>query len=195
MPAPADQEDLNSAAEDTEVEDKQAEDDSPREFSLIGDLNESEATLTEQLLEVPEGGECVIYFNCPGGNPHSAISLMSLMLMRRIQATGVVLGECSSAALWPLAACKRRIVTPYSVLLFHPMKSESEENISLVEAAEWVRYFSRLEKEMDVLLADVFAMPLDKLNLWMQPGKFVGGAEFAAAGLAELVQLQDLLQR
>ncbi len=181
--------------EDSEAGEDTPEEEGPREFSLIGDLNDSEAELTGQLLEVPEGGECTIYFNCPGGNPHSAISLMTLMLIRRLNATGIVLGECSSAALWPLAACRRRIVTPYSVLLFHPMKSESEENISLVEAAEWVRYFSKLEKEMDVLLADVFGIPFETLNQWMQPGRFVGGVEFAEAGLAELVQLRDLINR
>ena len=50
--------------------------------------------------------------------------------------TAVVTGECSSAMLWPFAACERRLVTPYSVLLFHPMKWQSEEHVGLAEAAD-----------------------------------------------------------
>ena len=49
----------------------------------------------------------------------------SLIVLRGTNATGVVIGECSSAAIWLLAACKKRIVTPHSVLLFHPLKWES----------------------------------------------------------------------
>ncbi len=69
------------------------------------------------------------------------MSLMTLMLVRGVRATGIVTGECSSAALWPFAACVRRLVTPYSVLLFHPMKWQSEEHVGLAEAAEWARHF------------------------------------------------------
>ena len=59
--------------------------------------------------------------------------------LRGLRVTGIVTGECSSAALWPFAACKRRLVTPYSVMLFHPMKWQSEEHVGLHEAAEWAR--------------------------------------------------------
>ena len=111
--------------------------DGPIDIALVGDLTDNEAELTDKLLSVPPGGHCTLWINSPGGSPYCAMSLMSLMLLRGIQATGIVTGECSSAALWPFAACRRRLVTPYSVLLFHPMKWQSEEHVRLAEAAEW----------------------------------------------------------
>ncbi|HVW38748.1 MAG TPA: hypothetical protein VHB99_15645, partial [Pirellulales bacterium] len=99
------------------------------EIAFVGDLTDCEGDLTRQLLDVPAGGHCVLYFDSPGGSPYSGTSLMSVILMRGLQATGVVTGECSSAALWPFAACTRRLVTPNSVLLFHPMNWQSEENV------------------------------------------------------------------
>jgi ATP-dependent Clp protease protease subunit len=164
----------------------------PIEVAFVGDVTDNSADLTDKLLDVPPGEECVIYFDSPGGDPYTAISLMSLIVLRGLRATGIVSGECSSAALWPLAACKRRLVTPYSVLLFHPMKWQSQENVGLPEAAEWARHFAQLEGEMDVLLADLFDVPVEQLNPWVRPGRYVSGREFAAAGLGELVDLKEL---
>ena len=108
----------------------------------MGDLTENAPDLCDKLLSVEPGGECILYFDSLGGSPYSAIALASLILLRGLKATGIVAGECSSAALWPLAACSRRLVTPLSVLLFHPMKWQSEENVGLGEAAEWARHFA-----------------------------------------------------
>lgn len=172
--------------------DDEPEPEFPPEIAFIGDVSENESDLSERLLDVPIGGPCVLYFDSPGGSAYSAISLLSLMTARKIDATGVVTGECSSAALWPFAACRRRIVTPFSVLLFHPMKWESEEQVRVVEATEWVRHFGDLEREMDRLLANYLKMPYEKIADWVHPGRYVTGQEFAAAGLAELVELPDL---
>jgi len=164
----------------------------PREIALVGDLTENQTHLCEELLEVPPGGECVLYFDSLGGSPYCAIALTSLILLRGVQATAVVAGECSSAALWPFAACTRRLVTPFSVLLFHPMKWQSEENVGLTEAAEWARHFHDLEAEMDRLLAELLRVPPEKLKEWSNPGRYVTGRELAEAGVAELVELAPL---
>ena len=119
---------------------------SPLEIALVGDLTDNEVELTDRLLSVEPGGECTLYIDSPGGSPYCAVSLMSLILLRDLRVTGIVTGECSSAALWPYAACTRRMVTPYSVLLFHPMKWQSEEHVGLAEAAEWARHFGNLER-------------------------------------------------
>jgi ATP-dependent Clp protease, protease subunit len=125
------------------------------------------------------------------------MAITSLMIMRGLKVTGVVAGECSSAALWPLAACHRRLVTSYSVLLFHPMKWQSEENVALGEAAEWARHFGQLERDMDDLLAQLFGASADMIHQWMRIGRYVSGPELAEAGLAELVELKplDMLRR
>jgi len=164
----------------------------PPEIALAGDLAENQSELCGKLLEVAPGGECVLYFDSLGGSPYAGLALTSLILLRDLRATGVVAGECSSAALWPLAACRRRLVTPFSVLLFHPMKWQSDENVALAEAAEWARHFAQLETDMDRLLAELFGAPLEKILQWSHPGRYVFGRELAESGLAELVDLKPL---
>ena len=166
----------------------------PIEIAVCGDLTEHEADISEKLLAVSPGGECTLYFNSPGGSAYVALSLASLIVLRGIQATGVVIGECSSAAIWPLAACRRRIVTAHSVLLFHPLKWESGEHVSIDEAAEWARHFAHLEQDMDGMLARLLGIQTEKLAAWMKPGRYVSGHELATAGLAELVDLAPQIQ-
>jgi ATP-dependent protease ClpP protease subunit len=168
------------------------EDDGPIEIAIVGDLTDSEAELTDRLLSVQPGGEVTIYFDSPGGSPYCAVSLMTLIKLRNIRATGIVTGECSSATLWPFAACRRRIVTPFSVMLFHPMRWQSEENVGLAEAAEWARHFGQLERDMDTLLAHLFGVSVDVMHDWINPGRYVSGRELAAAGMAELMELDEL---
>ncbi len=164
----------------------------PIEIPLIGDLTENQSDLCEKLLSVEPGGECILYIDSLGGSPYSAMALTSLIVLRDLRATGIVAGECSSAALWPFAACRRRLVTPLSILLFHRMKWQSEENVGLGEAAEWARHFEQLETEMDRLLAQFFGADEKMLENWSESGRYVTGPELAEAGLAELIQLQPL---
>ena len=162
------------------------------EIALVGDMTEHESELTDRVLDVEPGGECIIYFDSPGGSPYCAMSLMNLIRLRGLRATGVVTGECSSAALWPFAACRRRLVTPCSVMLFHPMRWQSEENVGLAEAAEWARHFGQLEKDMDKVLAELFGASVEQMDKWINPGRYVGGAELAAAGLAEMIEFERM---
>ncbi|MFM8705556.1 MAG: ATP-dependent Clp protease proteolytic subunit [Planctomycetia bacterium] len=164
----------------------------PLELAIVGDLTDNESDLTDRLLGVEPGGECTIYFDSPGGSPYCGMSLVTLLRLRGIRATAVVTGECSSAALWPFAACERRLVTPFSVFLFHPMKWQSEEHIGIREAAEWSRHFAELERDMDVLLCDLFGRSADLINEWSRTHRYVTGREIVAAGLAELVDLKPL---
>jgi ATP-dependent protease ClpP protease subunit len=168
------------------------EDDGTVEIAIVGDLTDSEADLTDRLLSIEPGGECTIYFDSPGGSPYCAVSLMTLIKLRDLNATGIVTGECSSATLWPFAACRRRIVTPFSVMLFHPMRWQSEENVGLAEAAEWARHFGQLEQDMDTLLAQLFGVEAEMMRHWINPGRYVSGRDLAAAGMAELVELDQL---
>ncbi len=167
----------------------------PLEIALVGDLTDNESELTDKLLGVEPGSECTMFIDSPGGSPYCAMSLMTLILVRGLRVTGIVTGECSSAALWPFAACVRRIVTPYSVLLFHPMKWQSEEHVGLAEAAEWARHFGNLEQDMDSLLAELFGVSEDFLADWIKPGRYVSGPEMAKAGLAEIINLAKFRTR
>lgn len=166
------------------------ESESPAEIAIVGDLSECEKEVSQSLLDVPVGGECTLFFNCPGGSAYSAVSLLSIISSRQLNATGIVTGECSSAALWPFAACQRRLVSAFSFCLFHPMKWQSEESVQLIEATEWTRHFSQLELKMDELLAKFFGMPIAQLKEWSHPGRYISGMEMVESGLAELFDLE-----
>jgi ATP-dependent protease ClpP protease subunit len=171
---------------------EEEQDQGPIEIALVGDLTEHEGELTDRLLSVAPGAECTLYFDSPGGSPYCAMSLLALLRLRDLRATAVVTGECSSAALWPFAACRRRLVTPYSVFLFHPMKWQSEEHIGIKEAAEWSRHFADLERDMDVLLCQLFGKASELIAEWIRTHRYVTGKEMVEAGLAELVGLEPL---
>ena len=179
------------------MDDRHDRQEGPVEIPLIGDLSENETDLCEKLLGVEPGGECILYIDSLGGSPYCAMALTSLILLRGLRVTGVVAGECSSAALWPFAACRRRLVTPISVLLFNPMKWQSEENVDHGEAAELARHFGQLETEMDRLLARLFGVPDQTIQQWVRAGRHVSGPELAEAGMAELIELNrlDILRR
>jgi ATP-dependent protease ClpP protease subunit len=161
----------------------------PWEVAIAGDLTDKQNDLLERLVELPPGSRGTIYFDSCGGSAYVGISLAGIIRLRGLRATGVVLGECSSAALLPFAACTERFVTAHSYLFFHPVRWSSEENVRIEEAAEWTRHFGVLEDEMDRLLAKLFDTPLETINAWTRPGRFLSGAEIAAAGLAQMVDL------
>lgn len=158
----------------------------PWEISLCGDLTDRQAELLEQITEVPRGSRGVLYFDSCGGSVYTGLALGTLLRIRRLNATAVVLGECSSAALLPFAACRRRWVTHQSTLLFHPMRWQSDEDVRLEEATEWARHFKELEGQLDELLTALFGISTESLTAWTRPGRFVSGKELAAAGIASL---------
>jgi len=174
------------------MKDSDRDHEGPLEIAVAGDLTDNQADLCDKLLSVEPGGECILYFDSLGGSPDCGIALTSLIRLRGLRATGIVAGECSSAAVWPFAACQRRLVTPLSVLLFHNMRWQSEENVALLEAAEWARHFGQLEKDMDVILSQLFGIVPETIAQWTRAGRYVSGPELAEAGLAELVELKPL---
>ena len=159
------------------------------EIALSGDLTEKQSDLVESLLELKPGSRGTLYFDSPGGNVYAGISLAILIRLRQLKATAVVLGECSSAAIVPFAACEERYVLPFSTLFFHPVRSSSEEDIQLEEAAEWARHFAIIEEEMDQLLARFFGRPYEQVRAWSRPGRFFTGREVADLGLARLLDV------
>jgi hypothetical protein len=78
------------------------------------------------------------------------------------------------------------------VLLFHPMKWQSEEHVGLAEAAEWARHFGSLEQDMDALLGELLGLPQADMDKWISPGRYISGREMADAGLAELIDLRKI---
>jgi len=148
-----------------------------------------EADAVKALLEVPERGECVFYIDSAGGSVYGALAILTLLRIRQIKATAVVLSECSSAALLIFGASQRRFVTAYSTLFFHRMRWQSEKRVAAEEAAHWAKHFRELENDLDDLQAKLFA-PAEKLiHEWTRDGRYVTGKQMVEAGLAEMVQV------
>ncbi len=158
----------------------------PWEMALCGDLTDRQADLLDRIVEFPRGSRGVLYFDSCGGSVYTGLAIGSLMRLRGLRITGIVVGECSSAALLPFAACQKRFVTVHSTLLFHPMRWQSDEDVRLEEATEWARHFKELETQLDTLLVNLLNVPPETLQGWTRPGRFVSGPELANAGLADL---------
>lgn len=161
----------------------------PAELAIIGDVDDWEADVIKELLELPAGGRCTFYIDSAGGSVYGALAVMTLIRQRRLEATGIVLGECSSAALLIFAACTRRLVTRYSTLMFHAMRWQSDKRVMAGEAQRWAAHFQQLEQEMDDLQAKLFGKSAEQVRRWTADGEYVTGPQLVAAGLAELLEI------
>ena len=157
------------------------------EIAVVGEADDWESDIIKALLEIPPGGECVFYIDSAGGSVYGALAVLTLMRHRKLQGTAVVLGECSSAALLLFAACKRRLVTRYSTLLFHRMRWQSDKRVGSDEAFRWARHFEEMEKDLDALQAHLFGTAEEQIRTWTRGGYYVTGPQLVAAGLAELL--------
>jgi ATP-dependent Clp protease protease subunit len=159
------------------------------EIVISGELVDKDGQLHEKLLDLPRNSRGTIFFDSSGGSAYVGLALASLIRLRGLKAVGVVAGECSSAALMPFAACLERYVTPHTSLLFHPIRWQSEEQVRIEEAAEWARHFRVMEADHDALLSRLFNCSPEVIRTWSNPGRFVTGEEFVAAGLAKMIDL------
>ena len=159
------------------------------ELVIAGDLSDKQTDLIEKLVELPRKSRGVIYFDSCGGGAYVGLALASLIKLRGLEVTGVVVGECSSAALMPFAACDKRLVPEHATLLFHPLRWQSEEDVRIEEAAEWARHFRVLEEDLDQLLVKMFPIDNELLQRWTRPGRFITGTEMIEAGLAKKLDL------
>lgn len=161
----------------------------PGEIAVIGDVDDWEEDVVKAVLELPAGSHCVFYIDSAGGSVFGALAVLTLLRHRRIESTAVVLGECSSAALLLFAACRRRLVTPYSTLLFHRMRWQSEKRVNSSEAFHWAKHFDEMERDIDGLQARLFGSSEEQVRDWTNRGEYVTGPQVVAAGLAEMLEL------
>jgi ATP-dependent protease ClpP protease subunit len=159
------------------------------EIPVIGDVDDWEADVVTALLDVPLRGECTFYIDSAGGSVYGALAVLTLLRYRQLGGTAVVLGECSSAALLLFAACRRRFVTPYSTLLFHRMRWQSDKRVASGEAYLWAKYFQDMEKDLDALQVRLFGTAAEQVRVWTESGSYVTGPQVVSAGLAELLEV------
>lgn len=161
----------------------------PLELALIGDVDSWENDVIKELLELRPRRDCVLHIDSMGGSVYGALAITTLIRQRDLQCTGVVLGECSSAAILILAACRKRLVTRYSTLLFHGMRWQSEKRVGAREASAWARHFHEMEIEIDQLQGRLFGAAEEQVREWTAKGEYVTGLQLVEAGLAELFEI------
>jgi ATP-dependent protease ClpP protease subunit len=159
------------------------------EIAVVGEVDDWEGDVVKGLLDVPAGGDCVFYIDSAGGSVFGALAVLTLLRYRKLKATAIVIGECSSAALLLFAACRKRLVTPYSTFLFHRMRWQSEKRVSSSEAFHWARHFEEMERDIDDLQVRLFGTAEKQLREWTANGQYVTGTQLVAAGLAEMFEL------
>ena len=159
------------------------------EIAVVGEVDDWEADVVKNLLEIPAGGDCVFYIDSAGGSVFGALAVLTMLRYRRLKATAMVIGECSSAALLLFAGCRKRLVTPYSTFLFHRMRWQSEKRVSSGEAFHWARHFEEMERDIDDLQVRLFGTAEKQVREWTANGQYVTGAQLVAAGLAEMFEL------
>jgi ATP-dependent protease ClpP protease subunit len=158
------------------------------EIAVIGDVEDWEEEVVKALLDIPPGGECVFYIDSAGGSVFGALSVVTLLRHRRLNATAYVLGECSSASLLLFAACRRRRVTRFSTFLFHRMRWQSEKRVASHEALSWAQQFHAMESDLDDLQVRLFGKAEDLVRSWTATDQYVTGPQLVEAGLAELLE-------
>lgn len=161
----------------------------PPDIPLIGDVDDWEEDVIKAILDIPWGGECVLYIDSGGGSVYGALAVTTLMRQRQLQCTGVVLGECSSATILVFAACAKRVVTPYSTFLFHRMRWQSDKRVSAQEASHWAKHFEEMEREIDILQEKLFGDAAEQVRGWIQGSQYATGVQLVAAGLATLLEI------
>jgi len=161
----------------------------PLEIALVGDVDHGEADVIKDMIEARPKRECVFYIDSLGGSVYGALAVTTLIRMRELHCTGIVLGECSSASLLIFAACKKRLVTRYSTLLFHRMRWESEKRIPAHEASRWAKHFEVLENDIDDLQARLFGVADKQIRAWIEKGEYVSGQQVVDAGIAEMLEI------
>jgi ATP-dependent Clp protease, protease subunit len=159
------------------------------EIAVVGDVDDWEADVIKTLLELPPRSACVFYIDSAGGSVYGALAVLTLLRHRQLEGTAIVLGECSSAAVLLFAGCTRRFVTPYSTLLFHRMRWQSEKRVGSAEAFRWAKHFEEMEKDLDDLQLRLFGKAEAQVRRWTEDGNYVTGPEIVAAGLAELLEV------
>lgn len=160
------------------------------ELALVGEIfDENERDVIQSLLDLRPGSELTLYIDCSGGNVYAALAIANVLRHRRLKATAIVVGECSSSAVLVFAACAKRLVGPHSVFLFHRIKWRNEKDARSEEAAQWASHFQWLEQEVDQLQAELMGIPIDTMKSWIAEGRFVTGQDLIKLGAAEMVRL------
>ena len=161
----------------------------PPVVTVLDDVEKCEKEAVEGLLAVPEGRPVTIVINSGGGSVYASLAIATVIRTRRLDATAVVLADCSSSALLIFAACPHRRVAPHASFLFHPMRWTSEEQSRLPGARSWSAEFDRLARTYEQWLTEFLPIDVRTLRSWIRHERYIEAPEMARMGIAELLEM------
>ena len=153
-------------------------------ISIVDDVEKNEKEVLETLLKLPDGASCRIYINSGGGSVYSGLGIATLIEMKRLRATAIVLADCSSSALLIFASCSERLVAPHASFLFHPMQWASDERSRLTGATGWAREFKRIDVVCSDWLCSRLKISKKVYQSWVKQEIYVTAKEMAELGIA-----------
>ena len=170
---------------------KTREKEKPAEVAdIVGELfEEGQSEIIASLLDIPHGEEVTIYIDCAGGSVYAALAIAALLRLRKLKATAIVIGECSSSAILIFAACPKRFVTPRQRVPLHRVKWPSDKDVRSEEAANWASHFHWLEEEVDRYQAKLLGGSSEQFAKWINEGRFVLGKELVELGFAQMLDV------
>lgn len=154
---------------------------------IVDDLEKCEKDVLEALAQMPDHSACRFIINSGGGSVYAGMGISTLIEMKHLRATAVVLADCSSSALLIFATCPERLVAPHASFLFHPMQWSSEERSRLPGALGWAKEFKRIESECAEWLLGHLDLPRTTLMRWVQRETYVTATELVEMGLASYI--------
>lgn len=157
------------------------------EIALVDDLEKCEKEVIEALLAIPDGGACRIVINSGGGSVYAGLGIATLIQSKRLEATAVVLADCSSSAVLVFAACPIRQVAPHASLLFHPMQWSSEERSRLSGATGWAREFKRIDEVCADWICARLGLKPALYKKWVHREIYVTARQLVEMGIAEYI--------
>ncbi len=159
--------------------------------TLLDDVEKCEKEVIESLLALPDRKPVNLVINSGGGSVYASFGIATTIRMKALQATAIVLADCSSSALLVFASCSQRYVAPHASFLFHPMRWSSEDQSRLSGAKSWSSEFERVTAESEEWLAQRLPMHKRTLRKWIREERYVPAHELVEMGLADYLDLED----
>lgn len=157
------------------------------EIAVVDDLEKYEKDVLEALMALPDRSACRLIINSGGGSVYAGLGIATLIEMKQLRATGVVLADCSSAALLVFSSCTERLVSPHASFLFHPIQWSSDERSRLPGALGWAREFKRIEDVCCAWICERLGLPGKLYRSWVQREVYITAHELVKLGAAKYI--------
>lgn len=151
-------------------------------FFLYGTLYEWNSL--PEFLKEHSGENVTIRFNSPGGNVMTGLALYNLVKSHKGKVTGIIDGECSSAATLIFCGCKERITSSNGLMLIHGVSTFAEGKKENFE--KYIEQIEMIENQIVNIYKQTIGEDKEKQILkLMQEERYINSDEMVELGFAE----------